>query len=85
VVHAPLPELAAGIVATLRRHSDVVLGNVIGSNILNLTLILGLTTIVEPIDVNLHIRMVDAPVVVGASVALLVLLAAYGAYLIQLF
>ena len=66
--------MAAGIVATLRRHSDVVLGNVIGSNIFNLTMILGLTAIVEPIEVNPHIRMIDAPVMLGASLALLVLL-----------
>jgi len=40
-----LPELATAIVAALRRHSDVVLGNVIGSNIFNILAILGITVV----------------------------------------
>ena len=40
--------LATAIVAAIRRHSDVVLGNVIGSNIFNVLAILGVTVVIHP-------------------------------------
>ena len=43
-----LPELATAIVASCRRHADVVLGNIIGSNIFNILAILGLTVLIQP-------------------------------------
>lgn len=95
-----LPELATAIVAAIRRHSDVVLGNVIGSNIFNVLAILGTTAVIQPIDVDVRFRAIDAPVMLGASCALVMLLfwarqigrlwggcllVAYGAYMIFLF
>lgn len=50
-VGTSLPELAAAVSAAFRRHSDVVLGNVIGSNIYNLLAILGITALVKPLSV----------------------------------
>jgi cation:H+ antiporter len=47
-----LPELAASLVAALRGQSDIAMGNVVGSNIANLLLILGMTSIISPIPVN---------------------------------
>ncbi len=44
-----LPELAASLVAAVRHHSEIVLGNLIGSNIFNILLILGGTALVQPI------------------------------------
>lgn len=69
-----LPELATSIVAALRRHPDVVLGNVIGSNIFNILAILGVTVVIHPIEVDAQFRRVDAPVMLAASLLLLVLL-----------
>lgn len=69
-----LPELATSIVAALRRHPDVVLGNVIGSNIFNILAILGVTVVIHPIEVDAQFRCVDAPVMLAASLLLLVLL-----------
>jgi cation:H+ antiporter len=44
-----LPELAASLVAAMRGHSELAVGNVVGSNILNILLIFGVTGLVRPI------------------------------------
>jgi cation:H+ antiporter len=69
-----LPELATAIVAAFRRHPDVVIGNVIGSNIFNVLAILGITTLIQPIAVSDQFRSVDTLVVVATSALLLALL-----------
>ena len=48
-----LPELITSLVAALRRHEDIGIGNLIGSNIFNLLSILGITSMIKPITVNL--------------------------------
>lgn len=47
-----LPELVAGTTAALKGHSEMSIGNVVGSNIANATLILGVTSIIYPITSN---------------------------------
>jgi cation:H+ antiporter len=47
-----LPELAACIVAALKKEGDIVLGNIIGSNIFNVLCILGLTPMVHPLAID---------------------------------
>ena len=47
-----LPELATTLLAALHRHSDVALGNVLGSNVANIGLIMGLVSLVYPMRVN---------------------------------
>ncbi len=69
-----LPELATAIVAAIRRHSDVVLGNVIGSNIFNILAILGVTAVIQPIEVSARFRDIDTLIMLGASLLLLALL-----------
>ncbi|NDW59935.1 calcium/sodium antiporter [Yangia sp. PrR004] len=73
-VGTSLPELATAIVAAVRKHTDVVLGNVIGSNIFNILAILGVTVVIQPIEVTARFREIDTPVMLGASVLLLALL-----------
>ena len=51
-VGTSLPELATSIVAALRRENDVLVGNIVGSNIFNILGALGLAAIVHPIPVN---------------------------------
>lgn len=70
-----LPELAAAIVASVKKHSDVVVGNVIGSNILNILAIIGTTAVIHPIAVNPQFRIVDVPIMLAASLILVALLA----------
>ena len=50
-VGTSLPELATSVAAAMRRHGEVALGNVVGSNMFNILAILGITSIVEPIDI----------------------------------
>ena len=69
-----LPELAAAISAARRHEGDLVLGNVIGSNIFNLLCILGITSIVHPIRVPQASIGLDFWVVLTISVAVLLAL-----------
>lgn len=69
-----LPELAATLVAARRHESDLVLGNVIGSNIFNLLCVLGLTAMIHPIAVVPQALGQDFWVVLGISVLTLVML-----------
>lgn len=48
-----LPELAASAVAAYRGKADIAVGNVIGSNIFNITFILGLNSLISPLSYNL--------------------------------
>jgi cation:H+ antiporter len=47
-----LPELVTSIVAALSKRTDMAIGNILGSNILNILLIIGLTSILQPIQVS---------------------------------
>ena len=67
-----LPELIACIVAVLRKHEDVALGNVVGSNIYNVLGILGLTSIIQPIEVPAEIAAFDIWVMLGVTALLIV-------------
>ena len=66
-----LPELAASMAAMLKGHGALALGNVLGSNIANILLILGLCSTVMPLQMS-DVTMVDIAVMVGAAVAVLV-------------
>ena len=70
-----LPELAAAVVAARRRLADLVLGNVIGSNIFNLLCILGITSMVHPISVAPQALRLDFWVMLAISILVLVCLA----------
>ncbi|HDZ82298.1 MAG TPA: calcium/sodium antiporter [Roseobacter sp.] len=65
-----LPELATTVMAALRRQADVALGNVIGSNIFNLLGIIGVATLVGPIEVDPEFLRFDLWVMLGASLLL---------------
>jgi cation:H+ antiporter len=68
-----LPELATSIMAALRKHSDIALGNVLGSNVYNILGIAGITALIKPIPVSAHMVKIDIPVMIAVSVALFVL------------
>ena len=73
-VGTSLPELIACLVAVYRGHSEVALGNVVGSNIFNILGILGLTALINPLDVPAEIAAFDVWVMAGVTAALLVML-----------
>ncbi len=63
-----LPELISSILAVLKNSSEIVVGNVIGSNITNIFLILGLTAIFgKKITLTFDIAYVDLPILVGSA------------------
>ncbi len=66
-----LPELAASTVAAVRGHSDVAVGNVVGSNIFNLLFVIGLASMVIPIPVAPQILAFDIWIMLIATAALL--------------
>ena len=69
-VGTSLPELATAVVAAYRKHSDVVIGNVIGSNLFNILGILGVTGIVIPIPFEGRIADVDVWVMLVVAILL---------------
>lgn len=90
-----LPELSISIIAAFRRHADVAIGNILGSNIFNLLGILGISAILQPLPIHPRILQFDQWVMLGTSLMLLaflytgnrlsrvegcVLLLAYGVY-----
>lgn len=64
------PELIVSIQAALGGNPGIALGNVVGSNIANIALILGVTAVIRPIPVQGATIKIDAPFLVFASVAL---------------
>ncbi|MDG1850539.1 MAG: calcium/sodium antiporter [Gammaproteobacteria bacterium] len=60
------PELAVSLNAGLNNASDIALGNVIGSNIANLGLILGLSAVISPLLVQAKIIRLDAPIMLAS-------------------
>ncbi|MBO4662227.1 MAG: calcium/sodium antiporter [Bacteroidaceae bacterium] len=65
-----LPELATSVVAAHKGSKDLALGNVLGSNIFNICLVLGSTSLLRPIEVTGMTR-VDWAVLIGSGAALL--------------
>lgn len=62
-----VPELVVSVGAALKNHPDIALGNVIGSNISNIALVLGLTAIIITIPVGRHSVRFDWPFMMFAS------------------
>ncbi len=69
------PELAVSLKATLAGQGDIALGNIVGSNIANVALILGLCAVVKPLRVAAQVVRWDAPLMLGSSVLFAALLA----------
>jgi cation:H+ antiporter len=67
------PELAISLQAAVDGQPDLVIGNILGSNIANILLILGIAGLVHPLKITNRIIKVDVPVVIAASVLLFVL------------
>ena len=63
-----LPELATTFVAFVRKKAEVVLGNLIGSNIFNLLAIIGITSLISPVPVDPIFIKFDFWIMLGASV-----------------
>lgn len=99
-VGTSLPELATSIVAALKKNTDIAVGNIIGSNIFNILLILGLSSVIRPLAYNTQYN-IDIYIMSAGTIVLLlamftskrkvldrweaaVLLAGYLAYMVYL-
>jgi cation:H+ antiporter len=69
-----LPELASSLLAAWRGQTDVAMGNVIGSNMFNLLLILGVTAGIHPLPVGNSLLWIELPAMVAISVLLYAML-----------
>jgi len=64
------PELAIGIRAALDGQADIALGNIVGSNILNILLVLGLSAMITPLIVDNRIIRREVPILIAVSILL---------------
>lgn len=73
-----LPELSTTVIAALHKSSDVALGNVVGSNLFNILLIMGFTSVLTDVPVDEHILGFDVWVMFLSSVVLWIFVLARG-------
>jgi cation:H+ antiporter len=67
------PELAVTVQSCYENEADLAVGNIVGSNIANLLLILGLAAVVAPLTVSSQLFKLDIPVMIAAAIALFAL------------
>ena len=67
------PEAAVSITAAFAGNADITIGNIVGSNILNILIILGLSALIRPCSIQKSTLAIDIPVTIFASALLLVL------------
>jgi cation:H+ antiporter len=67
------PEIAVSVGAVLNGSTDIAVGNVVGSNIFNVLLILGLSAVITPLVVHSQIIRQEVPIMIGASLILAVM------------
>ena len=68
-----LPELATSAVAAYKKQADIAIGNVVGSNIFNLLLVLGVSTIIHPLEYT-NVLNTDIYILLGGTLMLLIFL-----------
>jgi len=66
-VGTSLPELAASLVSTLQEKPNLSVGNLLGSNVLNVLLVVGAIAVVDPMEVDRTSLQIDIPVMLGLS------------------
>ena len=65
------PEMSVSIMSTFSNQADIAVGNVVGSNICNILLVLGMSSVVAPLVVTKQIIRSDVPIMIGVSLLLL--------------
>lgn len=67
------PELTVSVISSIKGKSMIAVGNVVGSNICNIALVLGLSVLFQPITCHYSVVKRDIPIMIGISLYLLVL------------
>tara|TARA_R100001039_G_scaffold17468_1_gene10187 strand:+ start:88 stop:1044 length:957 start_codon:yes stop_codon:yes gene_type:complete len=73
-VGTSLPEMAVSVIAALRRHADVAVGNILGSNIFNVLGILGISAFLQPLPIAARVSQFDQWIMLGSASILLLFL-----------
>ena len=68
-----MPELFVSITSAIDGYSDMAIGNVIGSNLCNLLLILGISASINPIIFKKETKLIEIPICLGVSIVFLIL------------
>lgn len=67
-----IPELATSVVAAKKEESSIAIGNVVGSNVFNICMVMGIVGLINPIHVEKSLNHFEFPFMVMVSIALLV-------------
>jgi len=73
-VGTSIPELATSVIAALKKETDISVGNILGSNLMNILLVLGTTGIIRPVKVDQAIARFDIPWMLGTFMFLLLVM-----------
>ncbi len=68
-----MPEMFVSLTSSVEGYSDMAMGNVIGSNVCNLLLILGLSTVIRPVKFQKETRLIEIPMCLGISIVFMIL------------
>jgi cation:H+ antiporter len=69
------PELVVSINATLSDHGNIAIGNVIGSNLFNICIILGISALISPLKIKMQLLKIDIPVLIITTIGFMLLFA----------
>ena len=73
-VGTSIPELTTSVIAAFRKETDISIGNIMGSNIFNIGFVLGITTMVSPMNVNPLILSFDIFWFAGVAILLMLMI-----------
>lgn len=68
-----MPELVVSLTSALQGHSDIAIGNVVGSNIVNLMFILGMCAVMRPLEFKRETRIIEIPITITVTVMLFIM------------
>lgn len=76
-ISSSLPEIATACIASWHKHYDIVIGNILGSNLFNILSILGFTAFIKPIPFVGQIAQQDVWIMLSSSILLLLIICIY--------
>jgi cation:H+ antiporter len=67
-----LPELVTSLIAAIKKEMEISLGNILGSNIMNIASVLGITALIQPVNTVPEVLKIDMPWMIGSALLLFV-------------
>lgn len=71
VLGTSLPELSVSIASAVKHSADMSVGNIVGSNMMNMLLILGIVALIRPVSIKKASKKIDFPFLIGVTLLLL--------------